>query len=314
MPVKHKRLTTCGRLALVRAVGPPNIVKGRPCRLHSKWGFAAVKSRHEYQVLAYSIHVCNSSSAKLHIPINAMTSESTTTYREPATIFRGTVASSFHFGSKISMILKTPALPAAEHSLRLSAVDQNTVRVYTQVFLIFPFPDINQLEAAIAALTGGLRRTLEHYPFLAGTLSLADDDSGKVVLSYPTELPDLVASGLYRSKIINDFPEYKELKQRGMPPEEFTGRRLLPDDFSRYPGVPTDGEGLVDFENGNKAPVMRIQANFTPGGLVLAVYTHHSVMDCSGINTFWTSFAENINLTRLRNAGLIADLTCELFP
>ncbi|KAJ4294360.1 hypothetical protein N0V90_008050 [Kalmusia sp. IMI 367209] len=212
-----------------------------------------------------------------------------------ATTLLHTPSSSFRSSQTFPMILKTPT--PQEETLCLSALDQNTVRVYTQVFLIFPFPDKNQAGIAIQALQRGLHATLGSFPFLAGNLSLADDESGKLVLTYPTEVPDLKQSGLFASNFKSSFEAYEKLKKEGMPPSAFPGSKFRPDDFANYPGIPSDGEGIVDFSNGNQAPAMRVQADFIPGGLVLSTYVHHAVMDCKGINIFWKCFAGNISDT-----------------
>lgn len=174
----------------------------------------------------------------------------------------------------------------ATDTLHLSALDQRTVRVYTQTLLVFPFPDGNQAENALAALSNGLRKTLTQFPFLAGTLSLVNE-SGKLLLTYPTEIPDLSESGIFASKSIalcDDFNHtYEQLRRDGMPPSVFDPEIFRPVDLLKFAGVPPTGEGVVTFERSN-APVMRAQAVFIPGGLVLSMYFHHTVADCSGIS------------------------------
>jgi hypothetical protein len=211
------------------------------------------------------------------------------------------------------MILKSPKSDMVEERLHLTAMDQNIVRVYTQVFLVFPFPDPYQRENAVQALERGLHAALESFPFLAGKLSLANDSSGKLVLTFPTNLSDLGASGVFAWKINESFRPFEDLKRGGMPPDAFPGSRLRPDDFKNFPGIAPDGEGIVNFDNGNQAPVMRVQAEFIPGGLILGTYIHHTVMDCAGINFFWNCFAKNISCQaseglKLRMAG--NDITC----
>lgn len=225
----------------------------------------------------------------------------------PATTLLDTLSSSLR--SFPRMILKSPTPQNADQRLPLSALDQNIVRVYTQVFLVFPFPNAAQREEAAHALLRGLQVTLQTFPFLAGKLALADDSSGKLVATFPTNVPDLEATGVFAWKQNDSFRPYKELKREGMPPSAFPGSKLRPDDFAHYPGVPPDGEGIVNFDNGNEAPVMRVQADFIPGGLILSTYVHHTVMDFSGINVFWKCYAQNVSslpLTRrmLGEAGI----------
>lgn len=206
------------------------------------------------------------------------------------------------------MILKSPLpAPVKEQTLDLSALDQNIVRVYTQVFMVFPFPDATLREKATQALKRGLDATLQSFPFLAGTLRLADDSSGKLVLTYPTDASDRRTSSVFASKFNDTFRTYENLKEGGMPPDAFPGCNLRPDDFRHYPGISADGEGIVNFEDGKIAPVMRVQAEFIPGGLILSTYVHHSVMDCGGINVFWKCFSENVSSLSLerRETSLI---------
>lgn len=216
------------------------------------------------------------------------------------------------------MIVKAESPPAEDlRTFHLSFLDQNTVRVYTQTLCVFPvstrrrrrptdywltillqFPDLNNAEAAIQALDDGLRLTLQKFPFLAGKLSLVDDDSGRLQLQYPVDVMDCVATeGLFSAKqiSIDDFNHsYEDLKRAGMPPSAFRSATFLPDDFANYPGVPINGEGICNF-NLSAAPVMRVQACFVPGGLVLSIYVHHTVLDFHGISTFWDSFSANVS-------------------
>ena len=289
----HKQLTAFGPLALVRA-GPPKYHKDKAAqRLHkqcrSGGGFP-------------SSYTCCLPSASTYVRLFTHQVTSRDPYPPtriamaagPAVTLLDTLSSRLRSLDLPRMILKTPTHDGAEQSLHLSALDQNIVRVYTQVFLVFPFPDAGQRCAAIRALEHGLRASLHSFPFLAGKLSLAEDRSGKLTLTYPTQVPDLKASGIFACKVNETFRTYDDLRAAGMPPDAFPGSRLRPDDFANYPGIPPDGEGVVDFSDGKQAPVMRVQANFISGGLILSTYVHHTVMDCAGINVFWKCFAENV--------------------
>jgi hypothetical protein len=104
---------------------------------------------------------------------------------------------------------------------------------------------------------------------------------------------------LMRSKQIPFHPKtfphtYEQLRKDGMPSSAFHAAMFVPNGFVDFPGIPEFGEGIVDFTKSN-APVMRLQLCFIPGGLVLSMYIHHSVMDCSGVNTFWTVFSANVS-------------------
>lgn len=104
---------------------------------------------------------------------------------------------------------------------------------------------------------------------------------------------------IFRSKQIpfhdETFPyTYEQLKRDGMPPSAFKSAMFVPEDFAKYPGIPPSGEGKVDFERSD-APAMRIQAYFIPGGLVLSMYMHHTVLDFSGVTSFWRTFSANVS-------------------
>jgi hypothetical protein len=104
---------------------------------------------------------------------------------------------------------------------------------------------------------------------------------------------------LFRSKQIpydeQIFPyTYRQLRRDGMPSSAFHAHMFVPDDFVNFPGIPEFGEGQVDFTRSD-APAMRVQACFIPGGLVLSMYIHHTILDCSGVTTFWTAFSANVS-------------------
>lgn len=106
-------------------------------------------------------------------------------------------------------------------------------------------------------------------------------------------------SKLLRNKQIpfheKTFPyTYEQLRRDGMPSSAFHAAMFVPDDFVDFSGIPEFGEGQVDFTQSD-APAMRIQACFIPGGLVLSMYIHHSILDCSGVATFWTVFSANVS-------------------
>lgn len=139
---------------------------------------------------------------------------------------------------------------------------------------------------------------MKRFPFLAGTLTLADRKLGRLALNYPIEISEKEMGHLFRSKQIplheEHFPfTYEQLKRAGMPPSAFKSAMFVPEDFANYAGIPSNGEGKVDFEKSD-APVMRVQAYFIPGGLVLSMYMHHSVLDFSGVTTFWQAYCANV--------------------
>ena len=143
------------------------------------------------------------------------------------------------------------------------------------------FPDQNEAEAAIRALEDGLRLTLHRFPFLAGTLRLADAETGKLALDYPVDITDDDMRKLFRTKQVPlneyDFPHtYEQLQRAGMPSKTFQAAMFVPEDFCNFPGIPRLGDGQVDFKKSD-APAMRVQACFIPGGLVLSMLVLRSL-------------------------------------
>ncbi|KAF2278060.1 uncharacterized protein EI97DRAFT_282490 [Westerdykella ornata] len=180
-----------------------------------------------------------------------------------------------------------------EETLHLSVLDQNAARCYIQTLQIFPFPDDSQIQNAVDTLAKALRNTLTALPFLAGTIGPADAETGKLSLKYPTSDYDVLEAGLFASKILDHPYTYTQLKRMGMPPSAFTGKVFCPDVLRDRPGIPPYAEGLTS--NQEALPVLAVQACFLTGGLVLSIYLHHSVVDCSGVCAFWRQFASNVH-------------------
>lgn len=162
-------------------------------------------------------------------------------------------------------------------------------------------------DAAVGALADGIWVTLKTFPFLAGTVGPADPETGRISLRYPRKLPpDALNAGLFAYSKLS-YPDefdktYAELKKAGMPMEALRPEAVCPHFLRNYPGVPPLGEGLTrPFDR--PVPVSATQAIFIPGGLLLSIYIHHSVVDCAGLNNFWRHLALNVR-----------ERTCPHFP
>jgi hypothetical protein len=188
----------------------------------------------------------------------------------------------------------------SEDTLHLSVVDQNAARCYIQTLQIFPFPEDSHFETAVLVLAQALWVTLTKFPFFAGTLGPLDPETGKLTLRYPTEICDIEKAGLFSCKKLT-YPDeyahtYAHLKRAGMPPSCFTGETFCPDILRTHPGIPPFAEGCMPFEH--EAPVLAVQVFLIHGGLVLSIYVHHNVVDCSGMNNFWKHYAESVRHRR----------------
>jgi len=184
----------------------------------------------------------------------------------------------------------------AHSTLHLSVLDQNSPRVYVQVLHIFPFSATAQREDAALALENGLQATLAKFPFLTGTVGPADPETGKLLLTYPTAVPNVRTTRLFASSKIlasEAFPyTYEHLKSEGMPQSAFTREIFCPRVLVGHPGGPEYAEGVLECKRA--VPALAVEAPFISGGLVLSMYFHHSVCDGSGNNEFGRRFAASV--------------------
>ncbi|KAF2246083.1 hypothetical protein BU26DRAFT_61650 [Trematosphaeria pertusa] len=192
-------------------------------------------------------------------------------------------------------------MPSKE--LHLSVIDQTILRVYVRHLLFFAFPDPSVAGEAILVLANGLQAAIAEYPFLAGTVGPADPRTGKLTARYEDPAPCVTTSGIfYASFDLADSSEfnYVALKEEGMPPSRFPGSLFCPRLLKSHPGLEDQfAEGVTTMRKG-EIPALAAQANFIPGGLVLSVYMHHSVMDGTGIGLFYKRWADNVRTRMTR--------------
>lgn len=171
--------------------------------------------------------------------------------------------------------------------IHLSVLDQSIYRQYEKNLVIFPFEDISNADAAIKALRTGLSSAFYQLPFLAGTLKLSDPSPGllRAFYSIPTRR-DHGDAMLTTSMALATHPEfdYTVMERSGFPPAMLPSSAFCPLGLRSHAGLEHPyAEGSADAARGYRLPIMCSQATFIPGGLVLSVYTHHSVVDWKGI-------------------------------
>ncbi|KAF2827080.1 hypothetical protein CC86DRAFT_406308 [Ophiobolus disseminans] len=186
--------------------------------------------------------------------------------------------------------------------LHLSIVDQCTFRKYIKDLFVFPFPDISRADDALHALRTGLSLTLRHYPHMAGTLIVPDLSRGYLKATYPDPVsPDHGNMMLAASfdQAANPQFDYRIMEKEGFPPAMLPPNLLCPTGLQNHPGLghpyAETGTGAT---MGYAIPVMRAQATFIPGGLVLSVYGHHGVLDGIAFDLFfkvWSGYVKDIN-------------------
>lgn len=190
----------------------------------------------------------------------------------------------------------------------LSSIDQSSIRVYIRYALCYPCDGDNASVTKITdRLTSALKRGVSYMPILAGKVypvpAQADsaDSRRHSLVEYSTRQYPLTvqrratvvqdASNEQRGRLevrvtldeVNafkptfktlgkdEFPhDFATLSQAGMPPNALIG-----DAFTPLPDKPEDSDG--------GSPVFAMQANFISGGVIVAIYLHHSVAGVQGL-------------------------------
>jgi trichothecene 3-O-acetyltransferase len=187
--------------------------------------------------------------------------------------------------------------PLPFRSLDFSIVDQTMCRHYIRIALCFTFPDPANTDGAIVQVKNGLKTTLERWPHLAGELSLVPNEGpyGRVRHRAPITPPNLDNSSIFSVRMHTDPNEtmplnYEEMASAGMPCSVLPTQLIcsLPD------SPPLAANSSVWH------PVLHVAMNFVAGGMILAVYGAHSVMDGVGLGYFVDVFAENVRATPLK--------------
>lgn len=177
----------------------------------------------------------------------------------------------------------------ATKELHLSVIDRTMIRAYIKQLMIFPFPNSTHTDEALRNIRTGLSLTVQQLPFLAGTLVVDDLNIHNLKATYP-EPPRpnegdiiLIASHALEN---NARFSYYTMEAMGFPPVMLPEHEFCPEGL-RYPASGTFGVPI---------PIMMSQATFIPGGLVLSVYTHHTVVDGSGVDVvykIWAAHTKN---------------------
>lgn len=167
--------------------------------------------------------------------------------------------------------------------LHLSAIDQSVYRQYVRHLHIFPFPDVSYADDALHALRTGLSSTLREYPFLAGTLKVPDLSTGLLKATCPDPIRrdygNIMLTASFALAATRKF-DYHALEEAGFPPAMLPAYAFCPPGLRNHAGLDDPyAETSASAAKGYRIPIMCAQATFIPGGLVLSLYAHHSVVD-----------------------------------
>ncbi|KAF1359171.1 hypothetical protein EJ07DRAFT_121269 [Lizonia empirigonia] len=179
--------------------------------------------------------------------------------------------------------------------LDLTVLDQTILRVYVRQLLIFPFPDPNYRIQAQKVLYTGLFEVLRQYPFLAGTVEQTNSFTGALAVKYPEVIDSVLVSRLIGVTTYEPGGfDYDILSEEGVPPSRLRSDTFCPFALIEHRGLDDPfAEGLTTFNKGHPIPVFAAQITFIPGGLVLSAYTHHSVVDGTGIAKIYQAWSES---------------------
>ncbi|KAF1972889.1 hypothetical protein BU23DRAFT_390486, partial [Bimuria novae-zelandiae CBS 107.79] len=161
------------------------------------------------------------------------------------------------------------------------------LRMHIRQLLFSEFSDPALAQDAAKALRTGLTRTMQQFPFLAGSLRLADAKMDRVSLQYPDSISDGVIDQIFTvsyDQVENPDLEFAKMETAGFLPLPIWGDVFCPKLLRSYPGLEDEfAVRLVSFNKGVPVPVLAAQATFVRGGLVLSVYAHHSAIDGTGL-------------------------------
>ncbi|KAJ4339771.1 hypothetical protein N0V87_002971 [Didymella glomerata] len=186
-------------------------------------------------------------------------------------------------------------MATATETLDLTRLDQTVLRVYVRQLLIFPFTNAVLRKEAGAVLAAGLLATFKQFPFLAGTVEQTDPAIGALTVRYPKTINSELVSKLLTTNALDEAQlSYESLVDAGIPPVKLPANDLCPFAMRSHPGIDdTYAEVLTTFKKEQPIPVFATQMNFIPGGLILSAYTHHAVIDGTGIAKIYQIWSEN---------------------
>ena len=152
------------------------------------------------------------------------------------------------------------------YSEPLSIWNQHSPRVYIAVVLCFPCDDRLRGDA-VRHLDAAIRRLARSRPLFAGKLYSSGPGQVSIHRAPGYTIPFEVCATEEESR-----QTYERMSDEGFPPSLFINPRYGP------VGDPEQASELL--------PVSKVQARFVPGGLLLSVFLHHSIMDGQSLGIF----------------------------
>ena len=171
-----------------------------------------------------------------------------------------------------------PNFPLVPETINLSPFDQFIGRHYSPVLLIFETAPDSSFEIIISELRQGLAKLLNDMPFLASNVVVSDPSRDYLELEIPED-----AAVLFRVREMTEPGEgpvlnFAELQRTWFPTSVLESSHLSP----------------ISLDPAAVAPCLSVQATFIQGGLILAAYLHHSVVDGDGAGVLFNRWAKYV--------------------
>ena len=156
------------------------------------------------------------------------------------------------------------------------------------------FPRSNPDIGSIASnLRTGLQRTFEALPILLGTVQSDNDGQRRQEGLLCVDLPWMEINEVFA---VNDLTDCQDLVYTDLKREHFP---MTTSERYKFCSVLYNSDGSMKTV---PSPVMMAQVNFIPGGMILAVCSHHAFMDGTGTATIvgmWAAFCRGENGAKL---------------
>lgn len=186
-----------------------------------------------------------------------------------------------------------------EQVYRLSAIDQSLLRAYIRFCLCYPCSK-SEADAVLAILASSCQRLVTHLPILAGSVKPVSNEgsaqTGRVEVVVALEDVHNFAAKARMFKFEELPLDYRNLSKHGMPPSAFVNDDLTP---------------LPDLPDPSGSPTFAIQANFITGGVLVALYLHHSVADIHGLGQIMRVMSSRLPVNKLTDEELRADAAAQ---
>jgi hypothetical protein len=125
--------------------------------------------------------------------------------------------------------------------------------------------------------------TLHQYSFLAGTLKVSDLSTDLLRATYPNPIRRDYVDVMFAVSFalaVNQTFDYRALEEAGFLLATLAAYGFCPLGLRKHAGLDDPyAQTSARAAKGYRIPIMCAQATFIPGGLVLSVYAHHSIVD-----------------------------------